>query len=210
MPLIYRMKILILSIMLLGSFGAFADMQMPAEKFFKELEIVRAEYRQEFSKELVKCDRVYIYLVDFDDITDTYDPSSGDDEKRIRIHPYEHQSTKVLLRKELTEAETKRMLPILADQISVETQYGGAFCHYPIHAIKAYSGDRLLLESTFCWKCSNFGFEYPRGAQWLDTTKEMEAVFNQILPIPESESERFQKKYFSPPIKQGDQGGVRQ
>jgi hypothetical protein len=198
------MKLPLFIILLLSSFEVFADMQKPTDIFFEKLEVIRAEYRKGFSEELKKCDRIYIYLVDFDDIIDTFDPFSGDDEKRIRIHPYGHQSTKILKEKELTVAEKKIILAVLADQISVETQHGGAFCHFPIHGLKAYSGDRLLLESTFCWKCGNFGFDYPNGAQWLDATKEMEVVFKQLLPIPESEITRFRQKHSATPIKQGD------
>ena len=136
-----------------------------------------------------------IYLVDFDDIIDTFDPFSAGEKERIRLHPYGYQSTAILKEKELGEEEKTKILDILSKQIAVKTHHGGAFCHFPIHGIRAYSGENTILESTFCWVCGNFGFYYPSGTQWLDTSKEMKAIFNEVLLIPESEVERFRKKY---------------
>lgn len=189
------MKLRISIILLLGVLEALADLRGPTDKFFQAQEVARAEYRKDFSEELMKCDRVYIYLVDFDDIIASSDPFSGDEKRRIRIHPYGDKSTAILQEKELNEAQRKKMLTVLAGQIAMETQYGGAFCHFPIHAIKAYTGEQLILESTFCWVCGNFGFDYPDGAEWLDITKEMEIIFQKLLPTPESEIQRFREKY---------------
>ncbi len=190
------MKLHITIILLTLSAIAQADLHDHTDAYFKELEAAQANYRKGFSEALFQCDQVYLYIVDFDDIDDSHGPFGRNSEGRIKIARYgPNHSTKILQAKELSDEERIRVLSVLSSQIAVETHHGGAFCHFPIHGIKAYCGDRLLLESTFCWACGNFGFEYPEGTQWLDTSETMEQTFKDILPIPKSEIKRFKKKH---------------
>jgi hypothetical protein len=207
-----KMKYFIPIVLLFCAYTSFADRQKLIDKFFDGIEGVRADYRKSYSKDLKKCDRVTIYLLDFDDIKETRDPFSGEKEEkqRMRICRYGDRAVAILKEKKLNEKEKERILTVIAKQVSVEEQYGGAFCHFPIHGIRAYSGEQLLLESTFCWVCGNFGFEYPDGSQWLDTTGQMEEIFNEYLPIPQSEIERFRKKYPSALPDKGEPAGTGQ
>ena len=80
-------------------------------------------------------------------------------------------------------------------------------CHFPIHGIRVYTGDDLLHEGTFCWVCGNFSFSYPQGSGWLDTNVELKEIFTNLAPIPQSEMDRFYKKY--PSVKpKGEQDGA--
>ena len=35
-------------------------------------------------------------------------------------------------------------------------RFAGAMCHAPVYGLRFYSGDKLLFETTICWKCRNF------------------------------------------------------
>ena len=161
------------------------------DNYYNELYKLQLEYRKEFSRVLLTSDKVEIYIVKFDGVTDI-DPFSEDDEK-IKISPY-NKETKILKKKILSEPEKKKLLHILSQQIENKNQDDGALCHLPIHGIKAYKNNQIIFESTFCWKCSNFGFEYPQGNEWLSTNKYLEKVFNDLLPIPQTEIDRFENK----------------
>ena len=78
--------------------------------------------------------------------------------------------------------------------------------HFPIHGIRIYSGEELLHEGTFCWVCGNFSFSYPQGSAWLDSNAEF---YERLLPIPQSELDRFHKKYPGAQPK-GEQDGTGQ
>lgn len=117
-------------------------------------------------------------------------------DEAILVPGYEDSYTKVLAKKEVSDADRVKLLGSLAKQVAVREQAGGALCHYPIHGLKVYRRGKLLYETTFCWKCSNFGFSYPNGdRQWLSTNDELRAIFHRLMPIPQSEVERFEKKY---------------
>ena len=72
---------------------------------------------------------------------------------------------------------------------------GGAMCHFPIHGLRIYKGEKVLYEGTFCWMCSNFSIQYPRGTAWLDTSADLKKLFTKLMPIPQTEMDRFYKKY---------------
>ncbi|MEM9235715.1 MAG: hypothetical protein AAGB14_02990, partial [Verrucomicrobiota bacterium] len=166
----------------------------PDDVFYTDLKRIEAKYRISKARLIKKADRVIIYLVDFDGIKDAEIEVFGDDEDEISVAPYGGE-TRVLKSKEVVGEERKTLLAALGDQIAKPDHSGGAFCHYPIHGIRVYSGEEVLHEGTFCWVCSNFSFSYPQGASWLDTTPRLKEVFTSLLPIPQKELDRFHKKY---------------
>ena len=173
----------------------------PLENYYNRLEKIEAQYRSEYANLLLKADRVVLFIVDFDESSHSKaeeDPFGGDPtpgaQGKILITPYK-VFTPILKEKVLTEKERFQILPVLARQVAVEEHSGGAFCHFPIHGIRIFQEDTLLHEGTFCWVCGNFSFSYPRGSTWLDTTKELEQVFSNLLPVPKKELEKFEKKY---------------
>lgn len=164
----------------------------PSDVYHRKLAGIEAEYRQAIAKQVLHADRVIVHIVSFDDLSD--EDFFGDPKDQISVSPY-GKVTKSIKEKELSGKERNELLPALAEQIAKPGHMGGALCHFPVHAVRVYHGERLIYEGTFCWVCENFGFTYPSGAAWLDTSEEMEAVFNQLLPIPDTELERFRKKY---------------
>jgi len=173
-------------------------------EFYDALEKIEAKYRAGKAKLIKKADRVVVYIVDFDGIADE-DIFANEDET-IAIAPYGKQ-TKILNAKEIEAGDRKRLLDLLSKTIAEPRHTGGAMCHFPIHGIRVYTGDDLLHEGTFCWVCGNFSFSYPQGSGWLDTNVELKEIFTKLAPIPQSEMDRFYKKY--PSVKpKGEQDGA--
>lgn len=163
-------------------------------EFLEKKQKLRNEYRVKFSEVLLKADRVEISIVKFDeDIGESGSPFADvDDKEKIKV--FNFGQTSVLKKRMLLKAEKDEVLKILSKGISNPDSSGGALCHYPIHGLKVYKKDKLIYEATFCWVCGNFGFHYPDGSKYLGTTKEMEKLFTKLMPIPQSEIERFNKK----------------
>ena len=161
-------------------------------RFNDKLDQIKAQYREEKATLIKKADRVVVYLIDFD---------GGADEQEFKeIGDYISiascdKLTRALLSKELGTSDRKTLLNTLSKTISKPEHSGGAFCHFPVHGIRVYSGDKLLHEGTFCWICGNFSFRYPEGAEWLDTNTELKEIFAKLIPIPKSELDRFYEKY---------------
>jgi hypothetical protein len=178
---------------LFASLPCFAQNDLDSE-FYDALEKAEAKYREGKAAQIRKADRVVVYLVDFDGISDEDAFGFGDESETISIAPYDKR-TKILNSKEVGDVDRKRLLEALSKKIAEPEHSGGAFCHFPIHGVRIYSGDELLHEGTFCWVCGNFGFSYPQGSGWLDTNADLKEIFTILMPIPQSELDRFHKKY---------------
>ena len=176
--------------------------------FYNGIEKVEAKYRAGKAELIKKADRVVVYLVDFDGITDEDAFGGGDDSETILIAPYEKR-TKILSTKEIGEVDRRKLLDVLSAAIAKPEHSGGAFCHFPIHGVRIYAGEELLHEGTFCWVCGNFSFSYPQGSGWLDTNADLKAIFETVIPVPQSELDRFYTKYPGTKPK-GEQGGTGQ
>jgi len=160
--------------------------------FHAAIESARAKYRAGQSDMIRKADRVIIYLVAFDTISKEEIFENGDDVIKISSSS---GVVNILETKEVGDENKAKILDALAKQIAKPEHNGGAMCHFPIHGIRVYRGEKLLHEGTLCWMCGNFSFSYPEGFEWLDTSKELEAIFTTLLPIPQKELDRFYKKY---------------
>jgi hypothetical protein len=97
--------------------------------------------------------------------------------------------------KVLPAEESKKLVPVLRDNVAVERNDGGAFCHYPIHGVRLWAGKKLIFESSFCWECANFYVPYPdQTAGWVGLTGDnLQDVMTELMPIPAKEIERFNK-----------------
>ena len=186
-----KMKFFETPILIWMTFSMLAFGDDPVDIYRADLEKAKARYRVNQAAVLKKADRVVLYLVSFDGFTNG---SLDDDGGEIHIGPY-NRWTKILKKRELEQIDSTKVLTALTKQIAEPEQSGGAFCHYPIHGIRIYKGDELLHEGTFCWVCSNFGFDYPNDSDWLDTTDELKTLFTKLLPIPQEELERFHEEY---------------
>ncbi len=162
------------------------------EGFDEESDEAKIEFRAGFSKQLNKADRVVLYLVDFDTSGD--EQKELDEEDSILIGPKKGRA-RILDEKELKKKDRAPLLELLSDIIAEPEHSGGAFCHFPIHGIRIYRGKEIIHEGTFCWVCKNFGFTYPVGSQWLDTSPELEKLFQKQIPVPKKELDRFYEKF---------------
>ena len=160
-------------------------------EFYEKLNQIEYKYRKDFSKIILDADKVEIFIVKFDELKTIN--TNFDDEKFIKT--MSNKQTEILQKKVLSKNETNLILTILSNQIKSPDNESHIDCHYPIHGIKIYKQNALIFESTFCWFCSNFDFKYPINNGTLKTTKEMEQTFKKLLPIPQSEIDRFNQKY---------------
>lgn len=68
-------------------------------------------------------------------------------------------------------------------------------CHEPIYGVRFFSGENLLLETTFCWKCSNFEVPTPLGYYLMgfDSRNPQAAAFWRLLqehvPLPNQQKD---------------------
>ena len=161
-------------------------------KFYDALEKAEAKYRVGKAALIKKADRVVVYLVSFDGISD--EDIFGDESESISIAPY-GKRTEILKTRQIEADDRKMFLDVLSATIAEPEHTGGADCHFPIHGIRIYAGEELLHEGTFCWVCGNFSFSYPQGSAWLDTNAELKEIFTSLVPIPQTELDRFHKKY---------------
>jgi hypothetical protein len=138
--------------------------------------------------------RCEVYLLDCllpigKDARISSDPS---DENHFPIRPYEKE-TKILKRRELGAEEFKALLPSLVQIVAVEGNTYGAMCHQPIHGLRIYDQGVLIFETSICYECRNFFVLYPNGgAGWVGLNgNEFEDQMKKLMPIPESEIQRF-------------------
>ena len=108
-------------------------------EFYDALEKAEAKYRVDKAALIKKADRVVVYLVDFDGISDEDVFGGGDYSETISIAPYGGR-TKVLSTKEIGASDRKRLLETLGKKIAEPKHTGEAFCHFPIHGIRIYDG----------------------------------------------------------------------
>lgn len=162
--------------------------------FSDSLSQIEAKYCVGKAALIKEADRVIIYIVDFDRLADGDVSGFGDENESIAVAPYGKRA-KILSTKVIETDDRKNLLEILSPAIARPEHTGGAFCHFPIHGIRIYSGDELLHEGTFCWVCGNFSFSYPQGSGWSDTNAALKAIFMKLAPIPQAELDRFRKMY---------------
>jgi hypothetical protein len=62
-----------------------------------------------------------------------------------------------------------------------------AMCHYPIYGFRFYRGDKLVAETSICFKCSNFYAPRGSGYYWESLNPlalGFQKQLNEILPPP--------------------------
>jgi hypothetical protein len=144
------------------------------EVYFAGLDRLRADYRQALSRRLLEADKVIISI---------YDPALAkgrfDDPFQEAPEPTEGLPAP----KSLNESERKVLLTLLAKQMSDPEETIMMMCHNPIHKLEIYSKDKCIFESTLCWNCQNFSFEYPEGSEYLPTSEALKEIFLKLMPI---------------------------
>jgi hypothetical protein len=166
--------------------------------FFKARAAACTAYRKSMAELFANADKIEVFLLDFEMADAGEYRILGWDrlpEGFFPIQPYDKKS-KILKRKTLSADEVAKLLPALRANVGAEENHGGAFCHYPIHAVRLWSGERIMFQSSFCWACLNFYVAFPDGTtNWVGVTgKDLEKVMTELMPIPEKELERFRRK----------------
>ncbi|MDP4626365.1 MAG: hypothetical protein NWT08_14670 [Akkermansiaceae bacterium] len=168
-------------------------------RFFDAKSKLQSDYRVDLAKAIAKGDQIEIYLLDFE-MEDTrsdflfWDTRLEDNE--FPIIPYGCKS-EILKRVKLTVEQQKTFLPKLQHVVGVPGEVdGGAACHFPIHGVRIFSGERIIFQSSFCWKCQNFAISYPDSPSWVGISEgDLFAAFCEIMPIPQSEIDRFDAQF---------------
>jgi hypothetical protein len=157
-----------------------------------------ADFRLAVSEAILHATHCEVYLLD-SDLSEVInrDPfaSYPSDKDHFPIRPYGSES-KILKRAQVKGETMQKVVMALAPALGVRDAKFGAGCHYPIHGIRVYDGEILLLETSFCYGCTNCYLVYPfGGARWVGlNTADVEEVLSAIIPIPISKEERFEAK----------------
>ena len=175
------------------------ELSVAESRFYDAKSKIRSDYRRDLAAVLAKGDRIEVYLLDFETEETPSDFLFWDtrlEEDEFPIIPYGSKS-KILNRSTLTNEQRGVFLPKLQEVIGVQGEIdGGAFCHFPIHGVRVHAGDAIIFQSSFCWKCSNFALSYPDGAAWIGIRGAgLFELFSKLMPIPQSELDRFNVKY---------------
>jgi hypothetical protein len=190
----------LLSVLIAGLPGL-ASAQEPTDPYTayrQTMEKAQSDYRKAFGASLSKATRIEVLLLDFKvERYEGWTEGAWEYElpkDKFPITPYK-SVTRILKSRVLTAVEMKKLLPALQATVGVETDAGGAMCHFPIHGLRVWQDDRLIFHTSFCWMCSTFYLEYPDfTVHWtgIQGTKLKDAML-ELMPIPPAELERFKK-----------------
>jgi len=152
------------------------------------------EYRAAIATTLQFADRAEVYLLDFSIGKDfAYKPK--DEDKVFPIRPYKSE-TKILKTATVPAKELPAWRAAVTKMVTSDKEGGGAFCHYPIHGLRIYAGTKLLFETSICWACRNYYFDYDGQHEWVsltDDSDDLSKLLHDFMPIPEAEMKRFPK-----------------
>ena len=163
-------------------------------KFYSGKDKIQDEYRTRFAEALKHADGAEILLLSF---TLDEEIPEGKENDYLLIAPYQSHS-KILDRKKLAGES----LVACRDQtvkLLQQPYLEGPLCHFPIHGIRLFRGEKLLFETSLCWHCSNYFIEYPddyETASWVGfDSNGLKELLNKELPIPQSELDRFNAQF---------------
>ena len=163
------------------------------QQHFEAVTKADQEYRAAVAKTFQFADRIEVFLLDFSMGADpAYEPKKGDAVFEIRP---EEKKTKIIKFATVPANELAKWREAAAKLYRAKIETWAAGCHYPVHGIRIYAGDKLLLETSFCWKCSNYYFTNASlGSSWVTMGKDADDVktlLHELSPIPEDEKRRF-------------------
>lgn len=153
------------------------------------------EYKRAVAKAFPTADRVEVFLLDF--AMKAIEGGDADDEAESFPIRSDRKRAKILARRGVPPQEIPRWCAAVAETITSDKPGKGAKCHYPIHGIRISAGNVLLFETSFCWKCNNYYFNYDGDAKWEGLTDDAQAftkLINEFMPIPEAERKRFEQR----------------
>lgn len=176
-----------------------AALEEARKRSFLAREKEQADYRKNLAEIISSSREVEIFLLSFEmqkEDAGYYNWQRDLQPDRFPIIPY-GQSSQILQRKRLSPDEIKALMPSLKATVSVKENFGGAFCHFPIHGLRIRSGEEIIFQTSICYECGNFYIEYDSGGQeggWTGlSSNEFQELMTQLMPIPAAEIERFER-----------------
>lgn len=158
---------------------------------------IESDYRKEVAKLLTMSDQIVIYLLDFE-MEDTPEGMHFEtrDENTFQIFPYGGKS-KILKKSAIKDDQHEMLLPKLQDVVIAKNMTKrNEISHFPMHGIIMYSGQKIIFQSSFCWHTRTFRMVYPDSISLVRIRgNKLQEVFNKIMPIPQSEIDRYEKKF---------------
>jgi hypothetical protein len=102
---------------------------------------------------LPRCDKIEILALTFP--KPFADPLERDipSEKAFPIRPY-NKDARIEASTTITGASVESLAKTW--RAMHFDKWGGAFCHEPVYGLRFYREDKLLFETSICWKCTNF------------------------------------------------------
>lgn len=100
---------------------------------------------------LPNCDKIELFALDSN--LRSVKGAEIPKDQAFPIRPY-HVNAKILESVTLTGDSVQSISK--AWRAMTFDKFGGAFCHEPVYGIRFFRDDKILFETSVCWKCSNF------------------------------------------------------
>ena len=161
---------------------------------------IQDAYRHGVAKALESADRIEIYVLNFEmakppEPQSLFERDTDQNDDLFPIVPCKMVS-EILKRKLLNKKERGQLITALQTMLNRNTRGSAVGCHFPIEGIRAWSGDQVVFRTSLCFHCGNYTFEYPNGSDIIQMGgNEVEEIMKQLLPVPQSEVDRFKAKY---------------
>ncbi len=173
------------------------DLTPAIKRFFEGKNVLQSDYRRDLAITLAAAERVEVYLLDFETKESPFNYLnwySHLEKNEFPILP-DVRVSKILKTVTLNAEQMTKLIPKLQEVVGVQGDVGpGPLCHFPIHGIRVFVENEVIFQSSFCWECGNFAVSYPDGDDWVAITqKHLFEAFSELMPIPPSEKDRFEK-----------------
>lgn len=97
------------------------------------------------------------------------------------LEPWSHGLNPTVIETKTIEGEAAKGIAALWRKQDWNYKFSAA-CHEPSHAIKFFSGDKIILDATICWDCYNINIHQPiTNSQGFDTNSKAAKQLLQIF-----------------------------
>lgn len=194
----------VLSVIILAPLFALGqDPGQAEDEYVARVRDARDKYRKAVAALIRKAEVVELAVLRFDDVREPKE--FGADGSRFPIGPH-GKTAGPLKTVMLDEKQRRNLLPVLANQIEKPKIEGDSGKFYPMHGIRVFLTPEqrqqgiCIYSSTFSWPMRTFCMQYPDHAEFLAAGRELYGAFNDVLPVPKDENERFKKWFLDQPL----------
>lgn len=161
--------------------------------YWEKKAIAQREYRRRTSEIILKADKIEVFLLDF-----SMPETEGSHVTGIEAFPIVpfQKETRILKKVEIQPADLKVFREAIASALAEKEGEGGVFCHYPIHGIKVFRANVPIFQTSLCWNCWNYYFEFPDGVSFQQMNghfAQLKELLEKHVPIPPEEVKRFKQ-----------------